>query len=77
MILEPAFGDLELTGRIAAANQSVETRQMTAVVAFERRTQDFLGFSLGAQLSQLFGIGQHQLRLLSLCRRQLLPSAIE
>ncbi|MNQ83108.1 hypothetical protein D3C85_981790 [compost metagenome] len=50
---------------------------MTVIVAFKCRAQDLFGLDLRAQLPQLFSIGEHQLRLLTLSRRQLLPGAIE
>ncbi|MNQ56478.1 hypothetical protein D3C85_706010 [compost metagenome] len=77
MVLEPAFGGLQLAGRIIAANQSVETCQMTVVAALERGAQHFFGLDLSPQLPQLLGIRQHQLRLLTLCRSQLLPGTFE
>ena len=66
MILEPALGSVQLTCRIAAANESVEARQMTVVVALERRSQDLFGLDLSTQLPKLLGIREHQLRLLTL-----------
>jgi len=55
-----------VSGRIAAANESVEARQMTVVVAFERCSQDLFGLDLSPQLPKLLGISEHQLRLLTL-----------
>jgi len=73
MILEPAFGGLQLTRRITASHQAIQTRQMAVVSALECRAQHFFRLHLRAQLTQLFGIGQHQRRFLTLRRSELLP----
>ncbi|MNP53731.1 hypothetical protein D3C76_1482280 [compost metagenome] len=50
---------------------------MAVVVTLERCAQDLFRLDLGTQLSQLLGVGKHQLRLLTLRRSQLLPGAFE
>ena len=77
MLLEPAFGSLQLAGRIFATNQSIEPCQVTVVAALESGAQHFFGFDLCPQLTQLFGIREYQLRLLTLCRGQLLPGTFK
>lgn len=50
---------------------------MAFVVTLERTAQHLLGLALGAHLTQLLGISQHQLRLLALGGSQLLPGTLQ
>ena len=77
MRLQPAFGGLQLPCRIAATHQSIKTRQMAFVLALQRSTQHLFRSTFGAQLTQLFGVGEDQLRLLPLRVGQLLPGTLQ
>ncbi len=68
---------MQLAGRVIAAHQAVQSGQVTFVLTFEGGAQYLFGFALGAHLAQLLGIGQHQLRFLTLGCGQLLPGALQ
>ncbi|MNY76122.1 hypothetical protein D3C86_2155990 [compost metagenome] len=50
MLLEPTFGGLQLTRRIAATHQAIEPRQMAIVITLEGAAQNFFGLDLGSEL---------------------------
>ena len=74
MLLQPAFGGLQLVRAVAATSTAIEVHQ-TAVVAFlEGLAQHFLGLFRRAQTQQLFGIGGHQRWLRTKVGRYVLPA---
>ncbi|MNC61838.1 hypothetical protein D3C75_1118070 [compost metagenome] len=50
VLLEPTFGGLQLTRRIAATHQAIEPRQMAIVITLEGAAQNFFGLDLGSEL---------------------------
>ncbi|MNO92570.1 hypothetical protein D3C76_841490 [compost metagenome] len=73
MFPQPALGGLQLACRIAPAQQAIEPHQGIVVAALDGAAHGLFGFLLGAQAAQLFGEGQHQLRLVALGAGKLLP----
>ncbi|MCY1456213.1 hypothetical protein D9M71_734150 [compost metagenome] len=51
MLLEPAFGRLQLASQVAAAHQPVQPGQMAFVLTLEGCTQDLLGLAFSTQLA--------------------------
>ncbi|MNF17449.1 hypothetical protein D3C80_2209590 [compost metagenome] len=49
MLLQPAFGGLQLAGRIAATEQAVEAHQVIVKAAFERAAHGLFGLLSGPQ----------------------------
>ncbi|MNJ55289.1 hypothetical protein D3C77_507720 [compost metagenome] len=51
MLLQPAFGGLQLAGQIGSAHQAIKSCQVTFVLTLDRRAQDLFGLALSAQLA--------------------------